>query len=305
MRTPASRVSIGMPVYNGARFLPEAIDSLLAQTHSNFELIISDNASTDATEAICRAYQAKDARIRYYRNAVNRGAAYNFRRVFELSEMKYFKWANADDVCEPEHLARCAAVLAADPSVVLAYPKTCFIDETGRRLDIHDPGWDLRSDAAHERVRYVFGAYHWVNAIYGLICTDALTKTRLIASYPGGDYRVLGELALLGKLVEIPDYVFLRRLHAAASSQNHALAWQIMHYTGRGDRLAMPLWQRTYDDFTMVRRSRLRPRAQLSLLRTLVNRLIHQRDEFGSELRLASNYWLTRLASRLRPQLSA
>jgi len=305
MTTLSARVGIGIPVYNGARFLCATIDSLLAQTHSDFELIISDNASTDDTEEICRTYQAKDARIRYFRSPVNHGAAYNFRRVFELSVTKYFKWANADDVCEPDHLSRCAAVLDADPSVVLAYPKSRFIDETGRQLDIQDPGWDLRSDAADERVRYVFNAYHWVNAIYGLIRSDALATTRLIGSYPGGDYRVLAELALLGKFVEIQDYVFLRRLHAGASSQNHALAWQMTHYTGRRDALAMPLWQRTYDDFTIVRRSRLRPRAKLSLLRTLMGRLIHLRDAFGAELRLASHHCLTRVATRRHTQLTS
>lgn len=293
------RVSIGLPVYNGARYLPETLDSLLAQTYEDFELIISDNGSTDDTEAVCRAYQAKDPRIRYYRNRVNRGAAYNFGRVFELATTKYFKWANADDVCGPEHIARCASVLAAHPDVVLAYPKTRFIDENGRALDIHDPGWDLRSDVAAERVRYVFAARHWVNSIYGLIRAEALAQTRLIATYPGGDYRVLGELAFVGKMVEIQDYFFLRRLHPTAASQNQTLAWQIVHYTGRADRLTLPVCQRTHDDFTMVLRSRLRGAVKLSLCGSLLARLIHERDTVAAELRMAAAYGIRRLRPRL------
>ena len=68
------RVSIGMPVYNGAAFLKESLDSLLSQTYGDFELIISDNASTDETESICRSYAAGDPRVRYQRQEENRGA---------------------------------------------------------------------------------------------------------------------------------------------------------------------------------------------------------------------------------------
>lgn len=294
------RVSIGLPVYNGERFLREALDSLLAQTYSDFDLVISDNASTDQTEAICRAYAGKDRRVRYYRNKENIGAAYNYRRVFELSNAKYFKWATADDLCEPQHLARCAAVLDSDPSVVLAYPKARFIDEDGRVLDVHDPGWDLQSEAAHERLRYVLFAGHWVNAIYGLMRADALSRTRLLASYPGGDYRVLTELVLLGKFVELRDYFFLRRLHRGASSQNKALAWQVAFYTGSSQHLAMPAWQRTLDDFTTIMRSHLRLRAKSSLLGSLLRRMCWQREGLSQELKLACKYYF----GRVRPTMS-
>lgn len=92
------QVSIGMPVYNGAKFICEALDSLLTQTFTDFELIISDNASTDDTEAICRAYESKDNRIRYVRQESNKGSSANFKFVFEKSIAKYFMWAAADDV---------------------------------------------------------------------------------------------------------------------------------------------------------------------------------------------------------------
>ena len=306
MSKPYPRVSIGLPVFNGQRFLNEALDSLLTQTFQDFELVISDNASTDGTEEMCHAYASKDSRIRYYRNTSNVGAARNFNRVFQLSTAKYFKWANADDVCEPEHLARCAAILDRDPSVVLAYPKARFIDEDGRVLDVHDSGWNLQSDSAHERLRYALLARGWVNAIYGLMRAAALSRTRLIASYPGGDYRVLNELALLGKIVELPDYFFLRRLHPGASSQNTMdLAWQVAHYTGSSAHLAMPTWQQALDDFTTIIRSHLPTHAKLSVLGSLLKRMRWSRGHLCAELTSASaycfRYFVSAISNELHP----
>ena len=112
MTTPrAPRVSIGLPVYNGERYIAETLDSLLAQTFHDFELIISDNASQDRTEEICRSYASTDTRVRYVRNATNLGAPRNYRRAFELSSGEYFRWANCDDLFSPESLARCVEVL--------------------------------------------------------------------------------------------------------------------------------------------------------------------------------------------------
>ena len=107
---PVPRVSVGLPVYNGERFLAQAIDSVLQQTHSDLELVISDNASTDRTEEICRSYTTQDSRVRYFRSSANIGACRNFSRVFELSRAPYFKWACYDDICVPGFLEKCVAV---------------------------------------------------------------------------------------------------------------------------------------------------------------------------------------------------
>jgi|SRR5882724_2580923 len=292
------RVSIGLPVYNGERFLKEALESILSQTFNDFELIISDNASTDATQEICMLYGASDQRIRYYRNAQNHGAAYNYRRVFELSTGEYFKWAAADDVCEPEYLACCVEALDADSTIAVAHTKTRFIDEQRRPLDITDPGWDLRSADAAERLRYVMFSGHWVNIIFGLIRAKTLTRTRLVGSYPGGDYRVLGELALLGKFVELPHYFFLRRFHRDASSQHtDSLEWTVAFYSGTSHHLSMPTWQRTLDNFITIMRSRLRPRLKLSLLVSLLRRMHWQQVQFLRELKLAAMYFVRHFTS--------
>src|ERR1700753_3521498 len=112
------RVSLGMPVYNGEKYLEAALDSLLAQTFTSFELIVCDNASTDGTQAICERYAARDSRIRYERNERNMGASWNFNPVYSLARAPYFKQAAHDDLCEPEFLERCVAVLDRDPDVV-------------------------------------------------------------------------------------------------------------------------------------------------------------------------------------------
>jgi glycosyltransferase involved in cell wall biosynthesis len=124
-------VSVGLFVYNGERFIEETLHSILNQTFSDFELIISDNASTDRTGEISQAYARRDSRIRYYRNEKNMGAGWNIRRVYELATGKYYKQAATDDLLEPDFLRRCIEILESDPGCVLAHPKTKEIDENG------------------------------------------------------------------------------------------------------------------------------------------------------------------------------
>src|SRR6187402_1563429 len=115
------RVTVGIPVYNGAEYLEQAIQSVLAQTFSDFELIICDNASTDATAAIVLDYAARDSRVRYARNRENIGSARNYNRLFELATGEDFKWMACDDLITPQFLEYCVAALDAAPCAVLAY----------------------------------------------------------------------------------------------------------------------------------------------------------------------------------------
>src|SRR5438874_8869169 len=124
-------LSVGLFVYNGERFLEETLHSILNQTFTDFELIISDNASTDRTGEIAEAYAEHDDRIRYYRSEKNMGAGWNVRRVYELATGKYFKQAAADDLVEPDFLRRCVEILESDPDYVVAYPTTKEVDENG------------------------------------------------------------------------------------------------------------------------------------------------------------------------------
>ena len=283
-------VSIGLTVYNGEQFLEETLDSFLAQTYPDFELIISDNASTDRTGEIARAYAAKDDRIRYHRNEKNLGLAGNHNRSFELARGEYFKWAAADDVCLPTYLARCVEVLDRDPTVVLAYPRTQFVDAVGNPLDIHDPGWNLQSDEACERLRYAIHSGHWANAVVGLLRSAALAKTRLIPAYPGGDFRVLGELSLLGKFYEIPETLFVRRLHPGSTSQHGANGtnpdpkWLIRCWTGRDRSVSLPHWSLNIDHFRTIMQAQLPFRQKLSVTRSLLRRMRWQREGLLKEV---------------------
>lgn len=119
-----------MPVYNGEVTLARAIDSILQQTFIGFKLIISDNASTDATQAICEAYASSDPRIKYIRQPANIGGEANFDFVLDRAESEYFMWAAADDVRSPDYLALCIAFLSENPGYVAAtcpvrYPGSC------------------------------------------------------------------------------------------------------------------------------------------------------------------------------------
>src|SRR6185295_18844558 len=132
MTLSSPRVSIGLPVYNGEKYLARALTSLVSQDFEDFELILSDNASADSTEAICREFAAKDSRIRYYRNETNIGATKNYNRVFELAHGEFFKWASHDDECHPSLIRRCLETFSRAPDpTVLVFAKAEIIDELG------------------------------------------------------------------------------------------------------------------------------------------------------------------------------
>ena len=227
------RVSIGLPVYNAENFLKEALDSILSQTFEDFELIISDNASIDKTEDICRKYATQDNRIKYYRNKQNIGAARNYNRVVDLSKGEYFKWANHDDLCAPEFLERCVAILEQSPSVILSYSRSILINEQGhfeanllKNLDINSP----KSHERFKRFRILRNKKElgkkglWSSIympIYGLIRKNCLEKTGLIGSYIASDLVLLDELALLGEFYEVPEYLFFKRKHKQKSTTAH------------------------------------------------------------------------------------
>jgi glycosyltransferase involved in cell wall biosynthesis len=216
------RVIIGMPVYNGSDYVAEAIESFLKQTFENFELIISDNASTDDTEDICRSYAGRDRRIRYSRLDTNVGAARNFNRVFDDCRSDYFKWAAHDDLCLPTFLERCVETLDGAPqNVALCMPKTIFIDDAGKVLHDHDDRLDLRMEGVTRRMstfatRILASGCH---SVFGLIRTPALRNTRLIGPFVCSDVVLLGELATQGPLWEIPDRLFCSRIHPGCSHQ--------------------------------------------------------------------------------------
>ena len=199
-------LSIGMPVYNEERHLAQTLDSLLAQDYENFELILADNASVDATPQICADYSARDARIRYHRNETNIGGMRNFNRAFELAKGDYFMWASGHDRRHPTMISRCMEVLTQDTSVVLCYPQTIWVDDEGQPLEIVHDYIDTRGLLkATTRLNAVLWGLVTGFPIYGVIKSDALRQTRLFARVVSPDIALLGELSLLGTFAYIPE----------------------------------------------------------------------------------------------------
>ncbi len=242
LRTTGSPlVSIGMPVYNAESYLHEAMESLLKQTHDDYEIIISDNASTDHTEDICRSYAQRDPRIRYVRQTENVGATGNFNHVFGLAKGVYFKWASYDDLCEPDFLARCVEVLETHPDVVWVHSASSKINDKGDVLDSAAPeaeGIGHTSEAGLPRQHHdssvpylrfqgVLLGTNWCVDSYGLIRSDALRATRLFPACYGSEKVLMGALSLLGCYYEIPQTLFYQRVHAAASSRIENAADQL------------------------------------------------------------------------------
>jgi glycosyltransferase involved in cell wall biosynthesis len=223
----APTVSVGLPVFNAERYLALALDSLLVQTFDDFELIVSDNGSTDATEEICRTYAREDPRLRFERVTENRGATWNFNHVFHQARGRYFRWAAYDDLCAPSHLERLVEALQdAPPTVVLCYTRTRLIDAEGADLGEYEDGLDLRDPKPSQRLVHLIRRLGYANAIYGLVRPEALSKTRLVGSYPSADIVLLGELALLGEFFEVPEPLFLRRIHEQMSTRAHPTSRQ-------------------------------------------------------------------------------
>lgn len=279
------RVSIGLPVRNGEQYITQAIESLLTQSFTDFELIICDNASTDKTAQICAAYHERDRRVRFCRNERDLGISGNFNKVFTLARGQYFKWAAADDICLPGLVASCVTALDEDATVVLAYTRTRFIDKHGTFLSIEDPGWNLTSDMPHERLHKVLVSRHLVNLFYGLIRADSLSKTRMFPTYPGGDYRLIAELALQGRIVEIADSQFLRRLHDGSVTQQFIKA-RVTNgfYPISRQRVRSPTWQLEKDLWVTALKAEIELRHKWQLSYAVAKRLYWSRWEIIKEL---------------------
>jgi glycosyltransferase involved in cell wall biosynthesis len=279
------RVSIGLPVYNGEKYLEKAIDSIQSQTFSDFELIISDNASTDRTQEICRDYQNKDERISYYRFSENQGVARNFNRVFELSKCDYFRWATADDYSAPEQIEKCINVLDTKPEVVLSYPKTILIDEYGEVIQEYDDNLDLRFSSPKERFFNFLNRVGLCNIQYGLIRADSLRQTSLIRNYPGSDVVMLGELTLYGQFFEIPEFMFYRRFHPQASSSINCNEDRQAFYDPKTrGKLALNLWRDQLEYFFSILHAPLKPFEKVQILYLLLRFSIGMRQDLIREL---------------------
>jgi glycosyltransferase involved in cell wall biosynthesis len=235
------KVSIGMPIYNGEKFIRRALDSLLSQTFTDFELIISDNASTDGTQRICLEYAAKDKRICYSRNEVNIAAISNFNRALNLASGQYFMWAAHDDKWQPSFVSLLAQALDANPQVVLAFCRFADIDDDGHVTRTFSTNWaDVFSRSKFWQLAFLTLADDHITQkathIYGLMRRDALLKCGGMAVLPGIDYAGEDNLTLL-RLLAKSNFVIVDQV--------------LFHYRARSystrpghEPLASYIWQR-------------------------------------------------------------
>jgi len=206
----APRLSIGLPVYNGEDNVADSLDALLGQSYEDFELIISDNASTDGTAEICRQYEKQDSRIRYIRQPYNIGRVPNHNFVIEQASGQLFKWAACQDLYARELLERCVEVLDAQPHVVLAHSRSAMIDSSGAVVKLTGAPDAVTSRRAPERFWSVLVNGEGDN-LYGIIRTEVLRRMPRHGSYHFADRAFTAELALNGPFYQIPDCLFFWR----------------------------------------------------------------------------------------------
>lgn len=206
------RLTIGLPVYNGERYLAEALDALLGQSYPDFELLISDNASTDGTEEICRRYAATDDRISYFRQPRNIGACPNHNFLVHKARGELFKWASHDDLYGRDLLLRCVEALDERPDVVLCHADQAIIDAHGRVTQRVDYPLNTASRHAPERFLSMLFAVGG-DDFYGVIRTEVLRRTPLNGSYHHSDRTLVSELGLHGPFHQVPELLYFRRDH--------------------------------------------------------------------------------------------
>jgi glycosyltransferase involved in cell wall biosynthesis len=286
MNTPAPAVTIGLPVYNGENYLAGAVESVLGQTYSDWELILADNASTDGTADLCRSYAERDPRIRYIRHRTNRGAQYNHNFVVKRGQGRYFKWMGHDDAMRPGFLARCVPLLDADPTLALVTSGVEIMDRAGNILGVEEyrPGFHERSP--HLRLRRFFEGEYFYHTVYGVMRQSMLRHTGLERDWYGSDRMLMIELSLYGSFEIVPDVLLTIREHPGRSV--HIVdkkKWNTPQATG----VTSPeYWKRVGAGIEMVLHA---PMSDLERARCLM--------EFLRRARHRYRHWLPRLASEV------
>lgn len=291
------RVSLGMPVYNGEDFLANAIESVLAQSFGDFELLISDNSSTDHTAEICLEYAARDARVRYCRNPQNVGLVNNHNLLVARSTGEYFMWIAHDDALHKDYLARCVDLLDSNPDAVLCFAKTANIGGDGQPLA---PGENPRrtlpeafkTNASDLRVRFrdIIHLSHACDPVYGVIRCNALHQTRLHGKYADSDRVFLAELALRGRFLMVPEPLFFHREHEQRSVHAYPSrqARTALMDPSQAGKIVFPYWRELFEFLISIRRSPIPVRKRLACYWEMFRWMKNYRRFLASDIYVAS-----------------
>jgi glycosyltransferase involved in cell wall biosynthesis len=257
------RVSIGLPVYNGENFLEDAARSVLGQTFDDLELVICDNASTDRTREIAASLAAGDRRVRYFRNERNLGAAPNYNRTWHESRGELFKWLSHDDRLAPGYVAATVAALDAAPDAVLCNTIVDYIDEHGTVFAAYDS--DLRAASGPDPVArfaaMVLRSHSCVD-FFGMTRRRAMEDSLLHATFHGADRAFLAQMALRGRLLQLPEHLVQMREHRQryTRQQADARARALWHdSSGGGQPVALPTFRLYREYMRLVAHEALTP----------------------------------------------
>ncbi|HEX2525698.1 MAG TPA: glycosyltransferase, partial [Geminicoccus sp.] len=240
----------------------EAIQSVQAQTMTDLELVISDNASTDRTGMICQDLAAADPRIRYFRNERNLGAGANYNIAFAKSRGTYFKWLAHDDRIKPGYLAATVAALDAAPDAVLCNTVVDYIGSQGQHIGLYDSGL---SAADHPRPSHRFATMilmsHSCVDFFGVCRRDALVDSMLHGPFHGADRAFLAQMALRGRLLQVKTPLVEMREHEQryTRSQHAPNARAIWHDATKAKRNSLPTWRLYREYLDLVSKEKLTP----------------------------------------------
>lgn len=213
-------VSIGLPVYNGEKFVSRAIDAILKQDFENFELIISDNCSSDSTYDICQDFANKDKRIKFTQNKANYGGLYNFQKVLDSATGDYFMWASHDDLWSKNYLSLLVRALESESDYVLAFSNVCNIDDSDTSIknfpSLNQLSQNTKIDERLNNLMWFEESEGKANLIYGIVRSNVIKKigAKEWNSYGnwGSDYLLIFNIALYGDFIYVPNATFYKRL---------------------------------------------------------------------------------------------
>ena len=297
-------ITIGLPVYNGESYLEQTVQALLAQTYTDFELLISDNASTDATAAIAKDFEEQDPRIRLLQSSSNQGAIENYLITLRASRRPFFKWAAHDDLCRPRFLEACLDALQGTPKAVVAFPRAEVIDAAGRFVSEVPARPDLGANDPATRLEGISDLNSDVHPIFGLMRREALDRCSPHGKYAGADRVLLAELLLTGPFVEVPEPLFLFRKHdtqyssTAVSSQFKGAFW-----TGEESEWPqMANWQRLRGLSRAVSDTPLTASERLACRAVLARWMRRHWKRLAYDPYVIARFALGRAGKRLRPE---
>jgi len=286
MAASTPSVTIGVPVYNGARYLADCLDSLLAQDHSEFRVLIADNASSDDTREIAQRYAAGHPRVKYHRHASNIGMYGNMHFLLRSATTPYVKLANCDDFWAPQMLTGALHVLESDATVALAYPMMTLVDSAGAPTQRYTKRLHLVESDPVVRFKRVLNEIGLVSQLMGVMRTAIVQRMRPLRNVPGEDIPFVCEMSLYGKIFQTDAYHYFRRMHPESSSYRRDSKEHQVRLVLASDvtKARFVAWRLNAGLLSRVAASPIPVRSKAALLSNLARRMIWQRRDLRDEL---------------------